>query len=35
MVTIRTLVENVSKLVRDLEKPAEALLVFNVALKKD
>jgi hypothetical protein len=35
MVTIRTLAENVSKLVRDLEKPAEVFLVFNVALERD
>jgi hypothetical protein len=35
MVTIRTLAENVSKLVAELEKCAEDLLVSNVAEKKD
>ncbi len=35
MVTILAQAENVGKLIRDLEKPAKALLVFNVALKRD
>jgi hypothetical protein len=32
---IRDITEYVSKLVRNLEKPAEAFLVFNVAVERD